>query len=73
MNAAQKIKNILKEVYEDGDVNAMTIWKGYDVSTGRTGWHYRWFGRSEAHCMGNSVEEAREYIADEANSREVMP
>ena len=70
MNAKQQIKDMLKEVYDDGDVNAMQIWKGYDVSTGRTGWHYKWFGRSEAHYMGNSVAEAREYIEDVKSTRE---
>lgn len=69
MNAAQQIREMLKEVYEDGDVNAMQIWKGYDAGTGRTGWHYRWFGCS-AQYMGNSVAEAREYIEDVKSTRE---
>lgn len=67
MNAEQQIVAMLKEIYEAGDVNAMQIWKGYDVSTGRNGWHYKHFGRSEALCMGASVDEAREY-ADEVKA-----
>ena len=64
------IKNMLKEVYEDGDVNAMQIWKGYDAGTHSTGWHYRFFGRSDAHYMGKSVSEAAEYIEQVKESRE---
>ena len=62
VNAMTKIKNMLKEVYEEGDVNAMTIFKGFAVDTGETGWHYRKFGSSEHHFMGDSVTEAREYV-----------
>jgi hypothetical protein len=69
MNYAEKIKNMLEEVYEDGDVNAMQIWKGFDVGTGRTGWHYRWFGRSDAQYLGKSIKEAREYIEDVKSTR----
>lgn len=64
VNAMTKIKNMLKEVYEEGDVNAMTIFKGFAVDTGETGWHFRKFGRSNHNFMGNSVAEAREYIED---------
>lgn len=59
MNAMAKIKDMLKEVYEDGDVNAMTIFKGFAVDTGQSGWHFRKFGRSEHVFLGNSVAEAR--------------
>lgn len=70
MNAGQQITAMLKEVYGDGEVNAMQIWKGYDVGTGRNGWHYKEFGRSEAHYLGKSVEEAREYVEDVKAGRE---
>jgi len=56
------IKNMLKEVYEDGDVNAMTIFKGFAVDTGENGWHYKKFGRSDHHFMGKSIAEARKYV-----------
>lgn len=70
MNAGRQITAMLKEVYDDGEVNAMQIWKGYDVGTGRNGWHYKEFGRSEAHYLGKSVEEAREYVEDVKAGRE---
>lgn len=63
--AKQQVIDLLKTIYEDGEVNAMTVWKGYDAMTGQTGWHYRWFGRSDAQYMGNSVAEVKEYV-DEA-------
>lgn len=62
MNAMTKIKNMLKEVYEDGVVNAMEVFKGYAVDTGLNGWHYRHFGRSEHIFLGSSVDEARETV-----------
>lgn len=68
--ATETVKALLKTIYEDADVNAMQIWKGYDVSTGRNGWHYKEFGRSEAHYLGKSVEEAREYVEDVKAGRE---
>lgn len=64
MNAMTKIKNMLKEVYDDGRVNAMTIYKGFAPDTGETGWHWKDFGRSNAHFMGKSVTEAREWVED---------
>lgn len=70
MSAKQTIKEMLKGIYDDGEVNAMQIWKGYDVGTGRNGWHYKEFGRSEAHYLGKSVEEAREYVEDVKAGRE---
>lgn len=65
MNAKQQVAELLKTIYDAGDVNAMTIWKGYDAHTTQTGWHYKWFGRSDAQYMGKSVAEVREYV-DEA-------
>lgn len=62
MNAMNAIKNMLKEVYEDGDVNAMEIFKGFAVNTGQSGWHFRQFGRLELTYLGKSVVEARETI-----------
>ena len=38
MNAKQQVAELLKTIYDAGDVNAMTIWKGYDAMTGQTGW-----------------------------------
>lgn len=65
MNAKQQVAELLKTIYDAGDVNAMTIWKGYDAMTGQTGWHYKSFGRSDAQYIGKSVAEVKEYV-DEA-------
>ena len=66
MSAREQIVTMIKTIYDAGDVNAMTIWKGYDAATGQTGWHYKWFGRSDAQYMGKSVAEAREYVNEAA-------
>jgi hypothetical protein len=68
--AVQKIREMLKEIYPDGEVNAMRIDKGYDASTGRTGWHAQEFGRSDAVYMGKSVAEVEEFVDAVKSSRE---
>lgn len=68
MSAVQKIKEMLKEIHEAGDVEAMRIWKGHD-NNGDYGWCYQWFGRSEIHYMGKSVAEARQYVDEELQFR----
>jgi hypothetical protein len=70
MNAKEQIRAMLKKVYDDGEVNAMQIWKGYSSYTMRNGWHYQEFGRSETSYLGKSVAEAHEYIEDVKASRE---
>ena len=69
-NAGQQVELLLKSVYADGEVNAARIWKGFDVSTGRTGWHLQWFGRNEVQYLGNSISEVAEYVDATASSRE---
>jgi hypothetical protein len=61
MNAVMEIKEMLKEIHEAGDVNAMQIWKGWD-NEGNYGWCYQMFGRSEITCMGRSLTEVRQWI-----------
>lgn len=61
---------LLKSIYEDGEINAAHIWKGYDVSTGRTGWHLQWFGTQGAEFLGESVSEVEEYVNEVASLRE---
>lgn len=68
MAAAQKIKEMLKEVYDDGEVNAMQINKGYDASTGRTGWHIQRFGEFSEY-IGASVAEVREFVDEVAETK----
>ena len=70
MNAKQQIMTMLKEVYEDGEVNAMEVFKGFAPDTGVTGWHFRKFGRSNHVYLGNSVSEARIAIDEIKESRQ---
>lgn len=69
MSAVLKIKKMLNEIHESGDVNAFRIWKGHD-NEGNYGWCYQWFGRSEIHFMGKSVAEARAYVDEMLQFRE---
>ena len=70
MNAREQIVTMLKTIYDTGDVNAMTIWKGYDAGTMENGWHYKNFGRSDAQYMGKSVADVREYVEEVAATRQ---
>ena len=70
MNAKETIREMLKGIYDDADVNAMQIWKGYDVSTGRTGWHIQWFGTSGAEYIGGSVSEVEDFVNEVADAWE---
>ena len=70
MNARQAVITELKRAYDEGRVNAMSIRKGYDASTGQNGWHWQDFGRSEVHFMGKSVSEVREYIDEVITCRQ---
>ena len=68
MNAKARIQEALKRIMSEGEANACQIWKGYDAGTWQTGWHYEPFGRT-ATCLGNSVTEALQTIADIAVER----
>jgi hypothetical protein len=61
MNAEQKIRMELKNQFGEGRGNACQVWKGYDVGTNRTGWHYVPFGET-ARYLGKSVSEAIEKL-----------
>ena len=71
MNAKQQVKELLKTVYDAGDVSAMHIWKGFSATTGETGWHFQEFGRSEHHYMGKSVAEVQQYVDEIEIEREI--
>lgn len=73
MNAQQKIREALKEAYDDSRVNAMEVFKGYAADTGMTGWHFRDFGRSESVFLGTSVYEAKETVQEIIDTREIVP
>jgi len=59
-----KIKQALAKSgrWTQGDVNAMYIFKGYNVGTGRTGWHVVPFGLGVFY-IGATVAEAVDDIA----------
>lgn len=69
MNAEQKIRKALTEIMSQGEANATRIWKGYDVGTGMSGWHYQQFGRN-ATFIGDNVTEAVEWIDALAEDRQ---
>lgn len=64
-----KIREMLKEIYPDAEVNAMEIWKGYSASTGFHGWHIRPFGE-RAWFAGKSVAEVMRHIEEIKEGRE---
>jgi len=69
MNAKQKIQEALKSIMDDGEARACQIFKGYEASTGRSGWHYIPFGGT-ARYLGHSLNEALDIIEADADSRE---
>lgn len=54
MSAQQRIKEKLKEIFDEGQVNAMSVFKGYSLQTNQTGWHYIPYN-GQAVYMGKSV------------------
>jgi hypothetical protein len=68
--AEQKIREMLTEVYAEGDVNAATIFKGYAHDTNQSGWHLKFFDRSDHIFMGTTVAEVSAYCDDVRSNRE---
>lgn len=68
--ATSTVKALLKTVYDDADVNAAQVWKGYEPCTGRTGWHIQWFGTQGAEYIGGSVSEVEDFVNEVADGRE---
>ena len=68
-NTKRKIQEALKQFMTEGDANACNVFKGYDVASGKDGWHYTPFGGIAVY-LGKSEGEALETIEDIANSRE---
>lgn len=67
--AMQQVVEMLKEVYDEGNVNTALIFKGYAHDTMKSGWHMRWFGRSNHIFMGRSVAEVRDYCDNAREAR----
>lgn len=61
MKAQQQIKEALKKIMSEGEANACQVFKGYDVGTGLTGWHFIRFG-STATYLGDNLPDALETI-----------
>ena len=55
MKAVDKIRLALKQLKGDGYGNACQIWKGYDASTRKDGWHYVPFGKTAIY-LGTNVK-----------------
>lgn len=68
MNAKETIRKALKNLMSDGEANACEIWKGYDMGTGMTGWHYKRFGQT-ATFIGSNLSDALEWIECLADER----
>ena len=68
MNAAQQIVEALKTIMPEGEANAAQVFKGYDMGTGQTGWHYTPFGGT-AVFLGSNAAEALATIEDIATER----
>jgi hypothetical protein len=71
MNAKTKIRMALRDIMSDGEANACEIWKGYDMGTGLTGWHYKRFGHT-ATFAGDNLREALDFIAGVKSDRVSM-
>lgn len=57
------IKKHLTKIMTEGDVSAGWVLRGYNVGTGKTGWHFVPFGQ-QAIYLGKNAKEARETIDD---------
>ena len=68
MNAQERIRKALKSLMSDGEANACQVFKGYNMGTGKTGWHFARFGQS-ATFIGNNLVEALEWIEVEEDQR----
>ena len=68
MNASEQIHQALKSIMSEGEANACRIWKGYDIGTGETGWHYQRFGQT-ATFIGDNLAEALATISDMTQER----
>lgn len=68
MSAKSVIREALGKVYGKPEATAMNIFKGYDVGTGRDGWHFVPFGRTATH-LGKSQAEALEMIEQIAEEK----
>ena len=68
MDAKTRIRKALKQIMSEGEANACTIFRGYEASTGLSGWHYIRFGGT-ATFIGANLAEALEWIENLANER----
>lgn len=69
MSAKAEIKHALRNIMSEGEANACQVFKGYNASTLRTGWHYIRFGYSQAVYIGKSLSEALDYIDTVSSER----
>lgn len=71
--ATQRIAEMLKEIYDERDVNAAEIFKGRAHDTLATygyGWHLRWFGENEHIFLGKDLVDVGVFCDDVRSQRE---
>ena len=64
----ETIRNLLKQFMSDGEANACRIWKGWDVGTQLSGWHYQRFGET-ATFMGSNISECEQFVDELLEAR----
>lgn len=71
MNGADKIRKAYVDwgLMTEGEANAANIYKGYDQSTGATGWHVVPFGLNPRY-IGRTVADALDMIAEQGIYRQ---
>lgn len=69
MTVEQKIRQLLETIFDEGVVNAMSVFKGYAVDSGSNGWHYNKFGESRNVYMGKSLAEVESWLKEEKEMR----
>ena len=68
MATYKQVEQALRGIMSAGEANACRIWKGYDMGTGETGWHYQKFGQT-ATFIGASLSEALATLGDMAQEQ----
>lgn len=61
MTAQEKIFQALTFIMDEKDANACLVYKGYNVFTHKTGWHFTRFGKT-ATFIGNTLPDALQWI-----------
>ena len=71
MNGEKRIRKALREIMEDGQINAAQVFKGHAYATPGYGWMLVKFGEN-AQYLGATVAEALAAIEDIAAERKTL-